>query len=336
VTIRFSGKRSAAKKPLEAGDEFIQDETIEQVIPGSGPICVTTKVHNINPGKWVVTARLLEFPHSTHGPREPGKETTAGGTGLSAARLWSRWAPSANLAEPVNTCRLPFAKVPGVLPFIWGTLATLGMVVALALQFLVIALAHLQGVGLAWAVTLVGIGVGIAAAKVWFAVLHRREHRIEGWCIQGFITGAILAALLMIALLHVSAGVFLDATVPGLLVAIAVGRVGCYFAGCCGGPLTASRWGVWSSDQRVGARRIPTQLLEALLAVSLGLAALVAILLHGPAGGVFFVAGLAAYTLGRQGILRLRAEPSKKWLEAVVTAALAVLILVIDFAVFAR
>src|SRR5260370_633651 len=128
-----------------------------------------------------------------------------------------------------------------------------------------------------------------------FIVLHRREHRLEGWCIQGFIAGATLAAAILLVVLHMPAGVFLDVTTPGLLVAMAVGRVGCFFAGCCGGPPTASRWGVWSSDQRVGARRIPTQLLELMLALSLGLGVLVAVLGHGSAGGAFFVGGLAAY-----------------------------------------
>ena len=328
VTVRFSGKRLAVEGKLASGDQFVQDETIEQVIPGSGPVSVTAKVHDINPGKWAVTARLLEPPRHTHGPKEPGKATSAGGTNPSLARLWSRWAPSAGSDEPVSTRPSPFVRVPGTFPLIWGILATLGFVIALALQFLVIAIAHLQ-VGPAWAVTLVGMAVGIAAAKVWFVVLHRSEHRIEGWCIQGFITGAILAALPMLVVLHLSVGVFLDATAPGLLVAMAVGRIGCFFAGCCGGPPTASRWGVWCSDQRVGARRVPTQLLEALLALSLGLAALVAVLVHGTANGIFFVGGLAVYTLGRQGILRLRAEPSKKWLEVVVTAALAVLVVVL-------
>src|SRR5207249_854113 len=142
-------------------------------------------------------------------------------------------------------------------------------------------------------------------------VLKRRERLINGWCIQGFIASAPVAAVIMLAVLHISIGVFLDATAPGLLVGLAVGRVGCFFAGCCGGPPTASRWGVWSSDQRVGARRIPSQLLESVLAGILGLLVLVAVLGYGSAGGAFFVAGLAAYTLGRQGLLRLRAEPRK-------------------------
>jgi phosphatidylglycerol:prolipoprotein diacylglycerol transferase len=214
-------------------------------------------------------------------------------------------------------------------------MVALGMAVALVLQALVISRDHLA-LGPWWAVTLVAIAVGIAGAKVWFIVLKRRERLINGWCIQGFITGATLAAAILLVVLHVPAGVFLDVTAPGLLVAMAVGRVGCFFAGCCGGPPTASRWGVWSSDQRVGARRIPTQLLELAVAGILGLGVLIAVLGHGPAGGAFFVGGLAAYILGRQGILHLRAEPRKTKLGGPVTAVLAALVLLTAVVMLAR
>lgn len=140
----------------------------------------------------------------------------------------------------------------------------------------------------------------------------------------------------MLAALNVPTAAFLDVTAPGLLVAMALGRVGCFFAGCCGGPPTASRWGVWSSDQRVGARRIPTQLLELALALSLGLGVLVAVLVHGPAGGAFFVGPVATYILGRQGILHLRAESRKTLLGGPVTAALAALVLVASVVLLAR
>jgi len=133
------------------------------------------------------------------------------------------------------------------------------------------------------------VSIGIVGAKVWFIVLHRRAHRMEGWCIQGFIAGSTLAAAILLVVLNMPIGVFLDVTAPGLLVAMAVGRVGCFFAGCCGGPPTASRWGVWSSDQRVGARRLPTQLLESVLAGLLGLLGLVAVVGHGLVGGAFFI-----------------------------------------------
>jgi phosphatidylglycerol---prolipoprotein diacylglyceryl transferase len=327
ITIRFSGRRIDVKGRLQAGDRFVQDETIEEVVPGSGPISLTARVRGINAGSWAVTARVQGFAHPTREPREQGNATPAAGPLRPTVRFWRRWAPSAESAEHLRTCPTPLAHVPGIFPGIWGAMVTLGMAVALALQAMVIASDHLA-VGPWWAVTLVAIAVGIAGAKVWFIVLKRRERLINGWCIQGFITGATLAAAVLLVVLDVPVGVFLDVTAPGLLVAMAVGRVGCFFAGCCGGPPTASRWGVWSSDQRVGARRIPAQLLELALALSLGLVVLVAVLRHGPAGSAFFVVGLAAYILGRQGILHLRAEPRKTRLGGLATSALASLVLV--------
>ena len=335
VTVRFSGRRVDVQGRLSLGDRFVQDETIEQVVPGSGPISLTARVRGINAGSWVVTARMLGSAHPARGPREQGNATPAAGPLGPAARFWRTWAPSAESAAHVRTCPTPFARVPGIFPGMWGAMVTLGMAVALALQALVIAGDHLA-LGPWWTVTLVAIVVGIAGAKGWFIVLHRREHRLEGWCIQGFIAGATLAAALLLVVLHMPAGVFLDVTTPGLLVAMAVGRVGCFFAGCCGGPPTASGFGVWSSDQRVGARRIPTQLLELVLALSLGLGVLVAVLGHGSAGGAFFVGGLAAYIVGRQGLLHLRAEPRKTRLGGLITAALAALALIVAVVLLAR
>jgi phosphatidylglycerol---prolipoprotein diacylglyceryl transferase len=327
VTVRFSGRRVDARGRLTPGDRFVQDETIEEVMPGSGPISLTARVRGINAGEWVVTAQILESARPARGTKEQGSATSAADPLPLTARFWRRWAPSAGSVEPVRTCLVPFARVPGIFPGIWGAMVTLGMAVALVLQFLVISRDHLD-LGPWWAVSLVAIALGIIGAKVWYIVLHRREHSINGWCIQGFITGATLTAAVLLVVTGVPAGAFLDATAPGLLVAMAVGRVGCFFAGCCGGPPTASRWGVWSSDQRVGARRIPTQLLESALALSLGLGTLVAVAGRGPAGGAFFVGGLAAYVLVRQGILHLRAEPRRTRLGGPVTAALTALVLI--------
>lgn len=78
----------------------------------------------------------------------------------------------------------------------------------------------------------------------------------------------------------------------------------------------------------MGARRIPTQLMESGLAGILGLGTLVAVLRHGPSGGAFFVAGLAAYTLARQGILHMRAERRKTKVGLPIAAVLAALVLV--------
>src|SRR6266571_996665 len=234
VTVRFSGRRIDVKERLQPGDQFVHDETIEEVIPGSGPISLTARVRGINQGSWVVTARVQGSDHPEHGPWEQGNATPAAGPLRPTARLWRRWAPSAESAEHVRMCPTPFAHVPGILPGIWGAMVTMGMIVALALQALVVSADHLA-VGPWWAVTLVAIAVGIAGAKVWFIVLKRGERLINGWCIQGFITGAVMAAAILLVVLDVPVGVFLDVTAPGLLVAMAVGRVGCFFAGCCGG-----------------------------------------------------------------------------------------------------
>src|SRR5438552_10156997 len=59
VTVRFSGRRVDVKGRVQAGDRFVQDEAIEQVVPGSGPISVTVRVRGITPGEWVVTAQVL-------------------------------------------------------------------------------------------------------------------------------------------------------------------------------------------------------------------------------------------------------------------------------------
>lgn len=338
VTVRFSGRRVNVEGRAQARDRFVQDETIEAVIPGSGPISITARVRDINPGEWSVTAQVLEPPRRGGGSRQREQATapvTIAAQRAPIARRWRSWAPPAEPEMPTRTCLMPFARVPGVLPGAWGVLVGFGMVIALLIQGLVISRDHLA-VGPAWLVSLIAIIVGAAGAKVWFAILHRDDRRLEGWAIQGFITAGAVAAAVTLVLLKVPVGVFLDATAPGMLFGLAVGRVGCFLAGCCGGPPTAARWGVWSSDQRVGARRVPTQLLESVLALGVGIAVLAGILMRGPARGAFFVAAVAAYTLVRQGVLHLRAEPRRTALGSPITASLAALALAAGIAFIVR
>jgi phosphatidylglycerol:prolipoprotein diacylglycerol transferase len=93
-------------------------------------------------------------------------------------------------------------------------------------------------------------------------------------CIQGFGLGAIGTLVIGAWATGMPAGPLLDVTAPGLLVGMTIGRFGCFFGGCCAGRPTASRWGLWSSDRRLGVRRVPTQLLESTVALVVGLAAL--------------------------------------------------------------
>jgi phosphatidylglycerol---prolipoprotein diacylglyceryl transferase len=166
-----------------------------------------------------------------------------------------------------------------------------------------------------------------------------RGRKFDGWCIQGFITGA--AAVIAAAAFAgpgIPAGGFLAATAPALLIGMAIGRLGCFWAGCCTGRPTASRRGVWSSDRRVGCRREPAQLLEALAALVIGLAMLAVVLPVGlPRSGPVAVAGLAVYTLSRQFILGLRAEVPQRWRHGrQVTAVAAAIVLIASVALLAR
>src|SRR3989441_11438633 len=102
VTIRFSGRRVDVKGRLQPGDRFVQDETIEEVVPGSGPISLTARVRGINAGSWAVTARMLGSAHPPRGSREQGNATLAAGPPGPTARFWHRWAPSAGSVEPVS------------------------------------------------------------------------------------------------------------------------------------------------------------------------------------------------------------------------------------------
>jgi phosphatidylglycerol:prolipoprotein diacylglycerol transferase len=328
VTVRFTGHRLGVEGKAQPRDRFVHDELIPEVVPGSGPISITAKIEGTNPGEWEVSASILEAPQRGRGTKErTSAEARPASLGLTT-RIWQRWAPSVESATHVRTCVAPFAHAPGALPLIWATMVGLGMLVAVLVQALVIAHDHLKA-GPAFPLTVAAIAVGAVGAKVWFIVKHWSEHRFEGWCIQGFITGASLAAALLFTISHSPTGTVLDVSAPGLMFGVAVGRIGCYLAGCCGGPPTAARWGIWSSDQRIGARRVPTQLMESASAFLLGLAALVADLTRGPAGGAYFVAVLAAYVLLREGLLRLRIEQVQSRLRVPVTAITSALVLVV-------
>lgn len=333
VSIRLSGQRVGLTGPPERGDRFEQDEKIDGVVAGSGPISVTARVFDINPGKWIVTAKMLNQELRERTRPKRGMSTLITEPIYPAAWSWRRWRLSKGAPAPVKTALLPFIRVPGVIPGFWTAMAVIGMTVAVAIQALVISRAHLK-VDNALAFSLFAIALGIIGAKVWFVILRRRERRMEGWCIQGFLAGIAVAAAASFALFRMPVGVFLDASTPGVLIGMAIGRLGCFFGGCCAGRPTRSRWGLWSVlDQRVGMRRIPTQFMESLIALGIGLAALIAILSYGPFGGAIFVAGIAAYTLIRQGILVLRGGPPKSGRVAQFTATAAAIVLAADLLV---
>jgi len=316
AVVRFVGHRIGLDREPGPRDTFAASERIEGVIPGSGRTAITTRMFDIAPGEWNITAALTTERHAASARRSPTlldrqRVSKSGRTGFG----------------PVIR-----ASAPGVHLGAWPALVGAGVAVALAVQARLALHAHLP-VEATLSVSLIASVVGLLGARVYHLaeqsprlLLYPRSLLNAGMCIQGFVLAAIATASIGMVLIGVPVGRFLDVTAPGLLFGMSIGRFGCFFGGCCAGRPTASRWGLWSSDRRLTTRRVPTQLLEAALAFAVGVAALLTVVKGAvePAGAVF-VSAIAAYTFGRQLLLPWRDLPRKtphgRRLTAAVTAA---------------
>ncbi len=128
----------------QPGDQFVQDEKVEGIVAGSGPVSVTARVFGINPGEWTVTANMLN-----PAPGQPGRRGRANTAPTvepvyQATWSWRRWKLLKGSAARVKTTWLPFIRVPGVIPGFWAAMAVLGFVVALAVQAQVISRTRLE------------------------------------------------------------------------------------------------------------------------------------------------------------------------------------------------
>lgn len=291
VTIRFDGRRTDVAGEPGAQNRFSVAETIEGIPPGIGHITISKRIVGIAPGEWAVTVAPL--PDATTPRPMPSQDSAIGATGF----------------EPIIR-----ARALGVRVAAWPTLVALGAGAALAAQTLLAGRLSLP-VGAVLLVSLVACLVGIAGAKVYYLLEHPEQSRTwinitTGMCIQGFVLAAVVTLILGALIADIPVGDLLDVTAPGLLFGMAIGRVGCFLGGCCVGRPTASRWGLWSSNRRLGIRRIPTQLFESTMTLLVGVAAMLIVTTARPASaGVVFVGALAAHTLGRQLLFPLRELP---------------------------
>jgi len=304
VTVHLRGRLKG--RPRDDGGtvgpvgrtEFTATSTLENVLPGSGRIALTSRIPDVATGEWEVVAT-------------PVRPAPAGAP--------ASWVEVRNPRLPLGTASghtafSPFVRnlAPGVRLGVWPTLVGTGFVLALVLQALLARQLDVAGLRLLL-LTVVASSLGLVSAKVYYLLTHPREQRsfvTPGLSVQGFVIATVGTLVAGTFLLDLSLEGSLDVTTPGLLFAMAVGRLGCLFGGCCVGRPTSSRWGIWSSDRRVGVRRIPVQLLESVLSAVLGALSLLAVLLTPVAGtGLVFVATLAAYVLGRQVLFPLRSIP---------------------------
>lgn len=177
---------------------------------------------------------------------------------------------------------------------------------------------------LAWAV-LVGAALG---AKLGF-VVSRSDGWLSGttWLGDGkTVTTGLVGAYLAVEAAKLLLGIRVktgDTYALPLALALAVGRWGCWFNGCCHGTATDLPWGVDFGD---GVRRHPTQLYEALFHLAMAGVLLVVML-----RGVFLTHRLQLYLIA-YGVYRFVSEfirPEPPWLAGLTFYQWAALVLVI-------
>jgi len=323
-TVRLVGKRTDVEGKLQPTDQFSQDVTVNEVIGGSGPVAVLAKIHGVNPGTYEVSATMVSQTLSETTSKKPAQ-----GSALSVHRAgwsWRKWQLSAAPITPVETCLAPFARTPAVILGSWAALVAMGVVVAVGMQLWMVETLKLDP-GHVLIASIAGLLAGGIGAKLWFIILHLRDKSRNGWCLQGMVAGIVVVFPAVLELLRLPIASVIDASTPGIMIGLAIGRLGCFFTGCCAGRPTRSRWGVWSSDRCVGMRRIPTQLMESGLALLAGMTVFTAIQFENTFHGALFVAALSAYTLVRQGLLRLRQERRKSSFGGLFTAVISALVL---------
>lgn len=331
VALRLSGRRVGVRGTPRAGDSFSKDESFEGIVPSTGPVSITAWVYGLQPGEWDVDGRLIpshrKLGSSGTGPTSPPALRRA-------TWSWRRWGLADAPAGPIKTrwaVLAPLARQPAVIPGVYTALALAGFVLALGLQAVILS-GRGTPVGPPLATSVAALLFGLVGAKVWYKVLHPEDPWFKGggWAVDGFLVVAPLVAAVTMFATGVPIGVVLDATAPGIFFAVALGRVGCFLTGCCAGRCTASSWGVWSSDRRMGARRIPTQLLESAAGLALALASLIVVVNGGlPIAGGVFLGAFVIYAIVRQGLLRLRAERRKEYRTLPLTAAAAGVVTVV-------
>lgn len=311
LTLALTGRRVGVQGECGPGDAFSRQTNVGEIVPGSGRTAVTTRVSGITAGEWDVTAA----------PVLPG-----GGTGPATT------ARGVTAFDPVVRVAAPGARLGA-----WPLMVALGTVLALVIQAYLASARDLPSLRV-FLLTVLACLVGTAGAKAYYLATHRGQSTgllAVGMSVQGFVLASVGTLSLGALASGVDLGEVLDVTTPGLLFGMTVGRFGCFFGGCCAGRVTASRWGLWSSDRRLGARRIPVQLMESAAAAVIATVSLLLVMAVEPLGGTVFVGAIAAYTLARQALFPLRTVPRDTVHGRRITIAVTALVVVGDVVVAA-
>jgi phosphatidylglycerol:prolipoprotein diacylglycerol transferase len=159
-------------------------------------------------------------------------------------------------------------------------------------------------VGMLWLVPPALVG-----GRLLFVLSHWRLYRRDGrriWrrseggaALYGGLILSFAVSLPILKVLRISPGAFWDAATIAMLTGIVLARLGCLINGCCAGRPTVAWFGLDLPGQHgVRRRRVPTQLLEAGMALAL-LAGSAGLWNRLPFEGALFLGALALYSVGR-------------------------------------
>ncbi len=200
-----------------------------------------------------------------------------------------------------------------------------GIMVALAVLVVVLWMLRevRRGANLSYDTILTAALVGIPSAVIISKLLHvidRFDFYIqnpgqifgfEGLTIYGAILGAVLGIWIYSKFSNFQFGYFADLVAPSVILAQAVGRVGCTINGCCYG-VEAPAWLPWSvvytqpeSYAPLGVALHPTQLYEIIFCLIV-FGVLLRLRGHFKPDGSLFLIYLGLYSLWRVGIGFLR------------------------------
>ncbi|HEX4824722.1 MAG TPA: prolipoprotein diacylglyceryl transferase family protein [Candidatus Polarisedimenticolaceae bacterium] len=286
LTVRFAGRRIDLDRDPRPGDSFDREEIVEGLVPGTGPVCVTARIPHVSQGRWSISVLSSEGTDGSFWSGEVTQETRVAMNDAGEPTPW--------LAQVGR------GRGPGVIKPAWLVAVGTAVVAGLTMQLAAVGRSSIGGVA-ATLVLLSAVAAGYVGAKAWFVVETRRSWRqfgTAGVSVQGYLLAATVTMLLGAWVAGLPIGALLGLSTPGLFVGLGLGRVGCFLSGCCAGGSTNSRWGLWSSDGRIAARRIPTQLLESAGCLLIALASLSVTRAIAPAGWLLGAAW-AAYTAMR-------------------------------------
>jgi len=198
-----------------------------------------------------------------------------------------------------------------------------GIMVALAVVVVVLWMLReiRRGAALSYDIILTAALVGIPSGVIISRLLHVVDRLdlylqnpglifgFEGLTIYGAILGAAVGIWIYSRFSHFRFGYFADLVAPGVILAQAVGRVGCILNGCCYGASTSLPWGMVythpESYAPLGVAVHPTQLYEIIFCLIV-FALLLKLRGRFKPDGSLFLIYLSLYSLWRIGIDFLR------------------------------